>query len=411
VDRNGVIYIGTSVSSSTGKIFAINPDGTQKWVLVTAEEGEGDVTVDRSGGTYDGTIYVGTDGGEVLAFAPTSTGLPKWSFPTSPDIETGPAVSKDGNIVYILGENGNVFAINAVDGSTAWGSPPDTTGSYHDNNPVVDTSGGAFDGTIYIMSDAGYLSSVKADGTGFNWEQVPIKDAAAGSPDASMSSPAVGLDGTIYVGSDDNYLYAVNPSDGSIKWRMNLNNNVRSSPTIGVDGTIYVGSDDNKVFAINRFALPRNIKNLYVTSTLDGGNTKVGGEIVEVGNLDDWLKGDTLKGPWAIRIEVMRSIVPNAFGNFEYTLRSWVRQCNQLDCSDVSGTFYQDTRAQYNAKVPHLEQTVELSPADQVLFDRFLFGFTGATGTGVSQNAIIEKFNLSFIRPGDPVVNVDPDWP
>jgi outer membrane protein assembly factor BamB len=186
VDRNGVVYIGSDVSSSSGKVFAINPDGTQKWVYASAESGEGDVTVDRSSGTYDGTIYVGTDGGEVLAFAPTSAGLPKWSFPTSPDIETGPAVSKDGSIVYILGENGTVYALNAVDGSEAWNS--DTSGSYHDNNPVVDTSGSAFDGTIYIMSDEGYLSSVKADGTGFNWEQVPIKDAAAGSPDSSMSS-------------------------------------------------------------------------------------------------------------------------------------------------------------------------------------------------------------------------------
>jgi outer membrane protein assembly factor BamB len=411
VDRNGVIYVGTDVSSSSGKVFAINPDGTQKWVYATADSGEGSVTVDRSGGTYDGHIYVTTDGGEVLAFEPTSAGLPFWSFPTSPDIETAPAVSKDGSIIYAIGENGTVFAINASDGSSAWGSPPDTTGTYHDNDPVVDTSGGVFEGTIYIMSDEGYLSSVRADGTGFNWEQVPIKDAAAGSPNSSMSSPAVGPDGIIYVGSNDNYLYAINPSDGSTKWRLNLINDVRSSPTVGVDGTVYVGSDNNEVYAISSLARPRNRKDLYITSTGAGINVQVAGEDVDVDSADNWLAATAAKKRWAVRLEVMRSLVANAFGNYEYTLRSWIRQCDQLDCSDVLGTFYQDTRIEYDAKPPHLEQTVELSQPDHDDFASFLFGFTTATASGASQIAVIEYFQLSFIRLGDPVIAADPDWP
>jgi hypothetical protein len=77
----------------------------------------------------------------------------------------------------------------------------------------------------------------------------------------------------------------------------------------------------------------------------------------------------------------------------------------------VTGTFFKDTRIQYDAKTPHLAQTIELSQTDHDNFVRFLFGFTGATGAGELQNAIIEKFNLSFTRPGDPVINVDPDWP
>jgi hypothetical protein len=227
----------------------------------------------------------------------------------------------------------------------------------------------------------------------------------------------VGLDGTIYVGSNDNYLYAVNPGDGSIKWRMNLGANVQSSPTVGVDGTVYVGSDDNKVWAINGLALPRNRRDLFVTSTLDGPNTKVGGEIVEVDNLDDWLKGDTLKGPWAIRIEVMRSLELNVNGNYDYTLRTWIRQCDtepsSPDCtdSDIIGTFFQDTRIQYDAKAPHIAQTVELSPADHTKFERLIFGFTGATDAGESQSAVIDEFQLSFIRSGDPVITSDPLWP
>ena len=54
-------------------------------------------------------------GNEVLAFAPSSIGLPKWLFPTGADIETAPTLSNDGSIVYALGENGTVYAINASD--------------------------------------------------------------------------------------------------------------------------------------------------------------------------------------------------------------------------------------------------------------------------------------------------------
>ena len=423
VDRNGVVYIGASVGSVTGEVYAINPDGTEKWTHVTPEEVESEVIVDRTGRVYDGFIYVGTDGGSVLQFSPNSvTGDPEWTFATGPDVEVAPALSDDGSIVYALGENGTVYAINASNGNPVWSYNPGTGLDYHDVDPAVDTSGGDYDGTIYIMnsdqgaSEGAYLSSVKADGSGLNWS-VPVKDPADASPAHSKSSPAVGPDGTIYVGSDDNYIYAINPSDGSVKWRMNLFANARSSPTVGVDGTLYIGSDDNKVFAISNYALPRNRKDLYITSVLDMGSPKVGGEIVDVSSLDDWLKGDALRGPWAVRIEVLRSVLPNAFGNYEYTLRTWIRQCateaSSTICTDpdIVGTFFQDTRIQYDAKTPHITQTVELSPADQALFERFLFGFTAATAMGASQSAVIGKFQLSFIRPGDPVILADPDWP
>jgi outer membrane protein assembly factor BamB len=71
-----------------------------------------------------------------------------------------------------------------------------------------------------------------------------------GIPKSNFSSPAIGPDGTIYVGSQDNYLYAVNP-EGTLKWRFQTGDVVRSSPAIAPDGTVYVGSYDNHLYAIN----------------------------------------------------------------------------------------------------------------------------------------------------------------
>ena len=89
----------------------------------------------------------------------------------------------------------------------------------------------------------------------------PIKTGIASS---NYSSPAIGPDGTIYVGSQDDYLYAVN-SNGSLKWRLQTGDVVRSSPAIGTDGTVYVGSYDNRLYAINPGG---TIKWYYIT----GGN-------------------------------------------------------------------------------------------------------------------------------------------
>ena len=72
----------------------------------------------------------------------------------------------------------------------------------------------------------------------------------AGAPTSNYSSPAIGNDGTIYVGSQDSYLYAVN-GDGTLKWRFQTGDVVRSSPAIAADGTIYVGSYDNRLYAVN----------------------------------------------------------------------------------------------------------------------------------------------------------------
>jgi len=108
-------------------------------------------------------------------------------------------------------------------------------------------------------------------------------------------------------------------------------------------------------------------------------------------------------GPWAIRIEVMRNTLETNEG--EYILRTWIRQCEFEDCRNIIGTFFQDTRVEFNINEinPHLMQTVALDSTDNPRFDTFIFGFTSAIALGASQSAVIDNFQLSFIRPDDPV--------
>jgi hypothetical protein len=117
-------------------------------------------------------------------------------------------------------------------------------------------------------------------------------------------------------------------------------------------------------------------------------------------NSNDWLNS----GPWGVRIEIRRNFPAEG----EYLLKAWVRQCD-ASCSNVLGTFFEDTRVFYEATEPLLEQSFTLSPADHELFERLLFGFTTATGAGQAQTTELSNIQLSFIRSheNDPVATTN----
>ncbi len=62
------------------------------------------------------------------------------------------------------------------------------------------------------------------------------------------SSPAV-ANGVVYVGSYGN-VYALNASTGARLWTYTTGNIVYSSPAVA-NGVVYVGSDDKNVYALN----------------------------------------------------------------------------------------------------------------------------------------------------------------
>ena len=271
-------------------------------------------------------------------------------------IQSSPAVSNDGSVVYVGSFDDNLYAFNTSDGSEKWRF----------------TAGNDIQGPI-----------------------------------------AVDANDHIYFGSNDNRVYALY-YDGTEKWRFLTNGDIRVKPAVKADGSVYVGSYDFQVYAINQFANPKSLKNLLITSA-GSAPTTVGGVPVTVDSNDNWFNGSTTKRLWAVRMEVTRSLTQTG-GTYDYNLRTWVRQCDQPNCDDVIGTFYADTRIDYFptspvARPPMMEQTIKLLPADHQDFERFLFGFTSQTASGETQSATIREFQLSFIRLGDPDVTVDPNWP
>ena len=271
VGRDGTAY----VASSDGFIYAVNPDGTQKWrfelggymdssAVALGPDGTvyiGDLiglayTLDAEGnlvwvsdiadGSYtappalgaDGTAYFKNDDGNLDAFAPDGT--LRWSYTTTGDESySGPTIAPDGTI-YLPGNDG---AIHAVSGSGAqiWRTVPstsagsDTSGIY--TSPSLDAAGNIYaatlNGTVFSLTSSGALRwSFRTPGTGEN-----------------VTSSLALADGRAYFASYGALLYAVDQTDGHIIWTRSIEAQARaSSPAVASDGSIFIGSYANKLF-------------------------------------------------------------------------------------------------------------------------------------------------------------------
>jgi outer membrane protein assembly factor BamB len=416
VDSDGTIYFGTD--GPTNSLFAVNPNGTVKWQFPTAGEVDGVAALSPDASVV---YFVASAPDSNIYAVNTADGSIRWQFPLeaeSGELNSSPAVNPADGTIYVGSDDHNVYAFKpaarladptGVGGlNAAQGEWDFSTGADVESSPAVAID--PIDGqpTVYIGSDDNNVYALNAQTGAKKWE------FATAGPNV-VSSPVVDLDGTIYVGSEDFKVYAINP-DGTEKWNFPTGDQVRSSPAIGQAGFIHIGSNDTNFYTISQFADPRNFKDenqtldkLLTSELLDSS--------VLVNSTTDWLNGAGSRGSWAVRLEVDRALLPNVDGEFDYELRLWMRQCsdqNDTPCDEILGTFYQDTRIEYDYTAVEdlpMRQSFSLSGAEWDAFESFFFGFTGAAGAE-ALDVTISQFQLSFIRPGDPVVDCDrTNWP
>jgi outer membrane protein assembly factor BamB len=211
VGSDGTIYFGTW----TGKLWAVNPDGSRKWVFQAQNEIKSAPAVGP-----DGTVYFGSR--DRKFYAVRANGKKRWEFPTGAWVDSSPALAHDGKTVYFGSWDKNLYALNA-DGNKQW--------QFSTSGEIVSSPAIGADGTIYFGSHDKRFYALAPDGHK-KWE------FATGGP--IISSPALNADQCLYFTSVDGCLYALN-LDGSLRWRLRTGGITESSPVIGPDGTIYVG--------------------------------------------------------------------------------------------------------------------------------------------------------------------------
>jgi len=247
-----------------------------------------------SGGVVaDGKLFSGSMGGKLVAVA-TSDGNVLWSA-TLENSHTGgggfgctpsstavaiygtPVVS--GDLVYVCGYNGQVYALNSGSGVLRWVYPRE---GYL--QPIV---GGAVisQGKVYFGCSDGKVYSLDADTGDEDWEfptgdkvwttptidgdslffggfdkKLYALDADTGrekwqqpfeAQGALVATPLV-YDNVIYMGSFDRYFYAVDATDGSLCWRSEVEAGrwFWAKPVIH-NSTVYAPCLDGKIYVLD----------------------------------------------------------------------------------------------------------------------------------------------------------------
>jgi outer membrane protein assembly factor BamB len=207
---NGTIYFGTWA----GKLWALKPDGSRKWLFSAGNEIKSSPAVG-----LDGTVYFGCRDRKFYAVGPE--GKERWEFPTGNWVDSSPALARDGT-VYFGSWDKSFYALDA-NGVEQW--------HFKTAGPILSSPAIGLDGTVYFGSNDKKLYALSRDGKK-RWEFV--------TSGAIISSPALNGDEDLYFTSVDGCLYALK-LDGTQRWRLRTGGITESSPVIGADGTVYVG--------------------------------------------------------------------------------------------------------------------------------------------------------------------------
>ncbi len=224
---DGTLY----VHSDDGRLRALDPaNGEEKWQLELGEVNR--VPLGAEGARYnhfasgvvaaDGTLYLGTFGGEVLA-VDESTGEVRGRFAAGDTVAGTPAVA-DGKVVF-GSFDGSVYAVDAASGDETW---------RYDTGAAVVSSPALFGGLAVIGSRSYDLVALDLD-TGepawtyyywFSWVESSVTER----------------EGIGYVGSSDGQeLLAIDLASGEPRWTFDTHGSAWPRPAV-TDHAVFIGT-------------------------------------------------------------------------------------------------------------------------------------------------------------------------
>jgi outer membrane protein assembly factor BamB len=219
---------GRLIVSGVG-LYCFSPSGSIIW---NVERGFGSVFPSIG---PEGTIY-STRGSELYALDPD--GRRKWGYGLG-TLASGfsPALSRDGQTLYVGGQDGSLLAIRSSNGEPRWRYAPEGQLGISSGAPVVAPDGRVLWGTTRGtgLNPQGFVNSVDSFGR-LTW-RYPLELSMAGSP-------AVDDDGTVYANSSHGLIAL--ESNGILKWMIPWDSAFPSqvSPIIDSSGIIFIARND-----------------------------------------------------------------------------------------------------------------------------------------------------------------------
>jgi outer membrane protein assembly factor BamB len=230
-------------------------------LLWTYEAGE---SIESSAAIVGGTVYVGTQKGELLSIN-LQNGSLYWKYTIDAPIgESSPSYS--AGVVYVGDLSGWFHAVNAKDGKKIWAFK---TGTEIKSSPVVIGDRvliGSYDQHLYCLStsNGNVLWKVRTDG--------PVH-----------STPSV-VDGVAYIAGCDEIFRGIRISDGREVMRVSSGAYTGASPAVR-NGSAYYGTFENEVLMVNlqekkiswHYQHPQRKFPFYSSAAVVGDKLVVGG--------------------------------------------------------------------------------------------------------------------------------------
>jgi outer membrane protein assembly factor BamB len=238
VGPNGNVYAGdgrqpvTKIHKDTGAAIWHSGPGTFY--------GQADKSTPSLGD--NGQVYMGERGNNLLVVdMATGNVLLKKKIRHDGDIRTSPLILDDGSIFHCSGALGAGWCYSMKPEAPSqpedpynWFNP--LHGSILNVVPALSLDGE----TIYVALDRRRVVAITADEGTELWRVTPSRRGRGGS--VADHSAVVGADGTIYFNGRDG-VFALDPIDGSQIWQWEIaaRDQVQSRPALSSDGTLYVG--------------------------------------------------------------------------------------------------------------------------------------------------------------------------
>ncbi len=256
--------VGANYNGFKGSCPVFSPDGKTVYNITfnqttclyafNVETGELDWTYKpaTAAGSYNmltvnpvtGDIYFGTTKAGQF-YCVNASGDLKWKFDGAGSMKSAaPAVNKDGSVVYIGDNTGNIFALDAASGSKKWSAALGSAaaGLLVNGNELI---AGAVNGTVtfYNTADGTVISSLKfpcmTDISGFavgndkKTVYLPAKTAmcsfdletrailveSLSVADNNLYEPVVAPNGNVYVAGKDNCVYCLDKDLTRVVWK------------------------------------------------------------------------------------------------------------------------------------------------------------------------------------------------
>ena len=247
---NGSIYTG----SKEGRLVSFKTsDGSRMWAetLKDANAGSGSCGLGGSssgavggcGGTASvaiyGTpalsgdlVYIAGYNGKIYAYNVASL-QPRWVYPREGYLKPiVSAITISGNFLYFGCSDYKLYALDLTTGDFKWEF---TTGGEIWASPAVDN------GIVFITSFDKKVYALDAATGSKKWEF---------ATSATNIAPPLAMDGIVYVGSLDRNFYALNENDGKLVWKYSADNWFWAKP-VAYEGIIYAPCMDNRVYGFD----------------------------------------------------------------------------------------------------------------------------------------------------------------